>query len=67
MLQNLNSGNTAVEDCFLSNSSLPTLPAMGSISGVQSQNVDVGPTSIVLTAQQVQDLRAAIDPLTVGE
>ncbi len=47
----------------MSRHTLPPLPTMGSISGVQSQNVEVEPVSISLSNQEMQDLHATVQPL----
>ena len=63
MLQNMHSGYTAVEDCFLSSHTLPTLSNLGHISGLSTETVDVQPTSITLSTNELQNLRSTIQPL----
>lgn len=60
LLQNIHSGYTAIEDCFSSLHTLPTLANVGSISGIE--NIEIRAISISLTDQQLQDLHA-VQPL----
>ena len=63
MLQNMHSGYTAVEDCFLMNCTLPTLASLGNISGLDTETVEIHPTRISLSSDDLEDLQSTIQPL----
>ena len=68
ILQNNHSGYTAVNDFFVQHTlSTLTLSNTGSISEIESERVEIRPTSISLTDDAIQDLHQEIQPLRNSE